>query len=373
MYCTTLQRKKRIMYRCVSLLLLASLLIYPFSPILTHEVWHEELVLWPIRRGPHRRYRRAIECRFPSLRQWGLILLCRLGLMAALLLWSGWPQRQAFGWALLALPVIDSFLFLLPRYRPGVLKRQAYLPLARGVHDSYRLALVILLGLGLSLHAIGPFRMAGSMSGLAMIGGCVKKAEGAWARGAILEDGTWCLEMEGHFLLPRKPRNVFEERILLVLWRQMRTPQSPPQRSFLRQEWLAESFGTHQELISRWQRTVREGGLQKLNGECEGRVRTPELSQAILDIWVPNFWLSAAEVRERLVSRGQIGRVEEISLQSIYREAEGSGFGEVRRQLRRTLSFTAKGAQWKDKVLVQRLFELNETLIARLQAGQSLT
>ena len=373
MYCTTWHRNKRILYRCVSLLLLASLLLYPFSPLQMSEVWHEELVLWPGRRGARRRYRRTRVRPFPVLGRWGLILLCRLGLMAGLLWWSGWPQRQAFAWALLALPVVDAFLFLLPRYRPGVVHRRAYHPLARGVHHSYRLALVILFGLGVSHHACGSFRLPGSLNGLAVIGGCVKKAEGAWARGTILEDGTWCLEMEGHFLLPWKPRNAFEERILLVLWRQIRTPQSTPRRAFLRQEWLAEWFTTHQELISRWQRYAREGGLQKLNGEHEGWVLTPELHQAILALWVPNFWLSAEEVREQLVAGGQIGGAEELSLTSLYRAAEDSGFAEVRRQLHQTLTFTADGPQWKDKVLVQRLFELNETLIARLQTGQGLT
>jgi hypothetical protein len=89
--------------------------------------------------------------------------------------------------------------------------------------------------------------------------GCIKTADGAWARGEIGADGTWRLEMEGHFIFTWKPDGFFEERILLVLLRQLRTPQSSPHRPFLRQEWLAEWFGTHQELISRWQRYVRQG------------------------------------------------------------------------------------------------------------------
>ena len=354
MDCTTLHRKKRILYRCTSLLLLASLLLYPFSPIQTHAVWHEELVPWSTSRCSRRRYRWTTIRPFHFWGRWGLILLCRLGLTASLVWWSGWSQRHTIAWALLGLPLLDACLCLLPRYRPGVLKSPAYLSLARAVHGSYRRALVLLLGLGLwrtasqtvSLHASGPFRMPGSLGCLAMFGGGVKKAEGAWARGKILDDGTWLLEMEGHFLLPWKPRNVFEERILLILWRQIRTPHSTPRRSFLRQEWLAEWFGTHQELISRWQRYVAEGGLQKLNGEYEGWVLSSELRQAILDIWVPNFWLSAEEVRERLVAAGHIAAGDEISLQSIYRAAEDSGFAEVRRQLHRVLSFTADGPQW---------------------------
>jgi len=57
--------------------------------------------------------------------------------------------------------------------------------------------------------------------------------------------------------------------------------------------WLAEWLKTYQESISRWQRYVRTGGLEKLRGEDEGWVLTPEMRQAILEIWVPNFWLSA--------------------------------------------------------------------------------
>jgi len=50
---------------------------------------------------------------------------------------------------------------------------------------------------------------------------------------------------------------------------------------------LAEWFQTYQEWISRWQRYVRQGGLEKLKGEHEGWVLTPEMGCAILEIWVP--------------------------------------------------------------------------------------
>jgi transposase-like protein len=372
MYCTTLHFQKRITYRCLSLLLLASLLLYPLSLAQTHEVWHEELVTWPTR-GWSRHRQRIVVRRFGFLGRWSLILLGRLGLMAGLLWWSGWPQRQFFSWGLLSLPLVDAILFLLPLYRPGVLKKPAYLPLAHGVHEVYRLALVVSFGQGLSFHAWGESRALGRLGCPLLMGGCLKMADGARAWGGILEDGTWWLEMEGRFLFTWKPRNFFEERILLVLLRQVRTPESTAKRPFLRQEWLAEWFGTHQELISRWQRYVRQGGLQQLNGENEGWVLKPELCQAILDIWVPNFWLSAEEVRERLLAAGHIATIETLSLSSIYRAAQETGFAEVRRLLRQIFTFTTDGPQWKDKVLVERLFELNEMLMARLQAGTGLS
>jgi hypothetical protein len=104
-----------------------------------------------------------------------------------------------------------------------------------------------------------------------------------------------------------------------------------------------------QELISRWQRYVRQGGLDQLKGEYESWLLTPEMGQAILGIWVPNFWLSARQVRERLLAEGQIASVKDISLTSIYQVARDTGFAEVGRLLRRIFGFTADGSQWRDK------------------------
>jgi hypothetical protein len=85
------------------------------------------------------------------------------------------------------------------------------------------------------------------------------------------------------------------------------------------------------------------------------------------------FWLSASQVRERLLTQEHIARVEGISLKSICQVAQDTGFAEVRRLLRQIFKFTADGPQWRDKVLLDRLFELNEALMARLEAGEGLT
>jgi hypothetical protein len=54
------------------------------------------------------------------------------------------------------------------------------------------------------------------------------------------EDGTWRLEMESHLMFTWKSRNCFEERVLLMIFRQIRAPESTSKRPFLRQEPLAE-------------------------------------------------------------------------------------------------------------------------------------
>jgi len=365
MYCITLHLEKRIGYRGLCLLLLVGLLFQTCAPDQDHLVWDAELVPWERARRSRVRYGSAIVRRLHIVKRRGLVMLCRMGLMSVLLVWSGWGQQWPRSWFLLSLPLTDALLSILPLYGPQVLKVRAYPLLVGEIHRLYCLTLGILLLTGLSAQRKGSTAWA--------IGGCVRVADGAWAHGEIEEDGTWRLEMEGQFILRWKPGNEFEQRVLLVLFRQIRTPESTPQRPFLRQEWLAEWFKTYQEWISRWQRYVRQGGLEKLKGEHEGWVLTPEMRRAILEIWVPNFWLSAKEVRERLLAAGHIASVKDISTERIHEAAQESGFAEVRRLLRQVLVFNADGPQWRDNVLVDRLFELNAALISQLQAREGLT
>ena len=348
MNCTTSHIEKRIGYQGLCLLLLVGLLFQTCISDQDHLVWDAELVTWERARRSRVRYRSAIAGRLHIVKRRGLVMLCRMGLMSVLLVWSGWGQHWPRSWFLLSLPLTDALLSIVPLYWPRVLKVRAYPVLVCGVHRLYGLTLGILLLTGLSARGRGNAAWA--------IGGCAQAADGAWAYGEIEEDGTWRLEMEGHIIIRWQPRNEFEKRILLVLFRQARTPESTPKRSFLRQEWLAGWFRTHQELISRWQRYVREGGLVKLQGEHEGWVLTPKMRRAILEIWVPDFWLSAKEVRERLLAAEHTASNNDMSIERIHEVARESGFAEVRRLLCQVLVFSADGPQWRDNVLVERLF-----------------
>ena len=331
MYCMPRYVKKRIFYRCLCSILIIGLLCQLHSFLEGAERWEETLLLR--QRGRCRLRRRRSQVVWPiAVRRRGYALLCRSGLIAVLLLWSGWPRRQAISWVVLGLPVVDFLLSLLPLGWPDVSKVRVYPRLIRWTHDLYRLSIAILF-----CEAVLPGR---NNYYLCCAGACVRSADGAWAEGRIEEDGAWYLEMEGHIIFTYQPHDETEKRILLTLFRQIRTPQGSPKRPFLRQEWLAEWFNTHQELISRWQRYVREGGLNKLNGESDGWIVTPEIQQAILDIWVPNFWLSAAQVCERLLAADHIASLDDISETSIYRVAEETGFAEVRRLLRQMFTLS---------------------------------
>ena len=368
MYCTTLQLKKRSWYRWLFLILSIGLLLQSLAPLQSQEMWDETLLPQARSSRQIRRRRRYNSTRLAFLMRRGEVLLCRLSFVAVLLAWNRWPQRQPLAWALLSLPLADAFLALLAWRWPRVLKARAFLYVVRRVQDLnyYTVRVLFCAGLFRSLSS------AANTHCSLLVGGCIRTADGAWAQGEIEEDGVWRLEMKGHFILSHKPRNSFEERVLLMIFRQIHTPQSTVKRPFLRQEWLAEWFGVYQELISRWQKYVREDGLERLNGEYDGWVVTPEIRQAILDIWVPNFWLSAIQVRERLLAADHIASLDDISETSVYRVAEDTGFAEVRRLLRQIFTFTANGPEWHDNVLLNRLFETNERLMTMIQTGEPL-
>jgi len=365
MNCTTLHFEKRIRYLGLCVLLIAGLSVRTWASEQDHAVWDAELVIWVNKRRSRMRDRAARAVGLQIVNRRVLVMCCRMGLMSVLLVWSGWGEDWPRRWLLLSVPLTGGLLSILPLYYPQVLEVRGYAQVVRGIQDLYSLTLGILLLMGLSAQRKG-------RTGWVM-GGCVQRADGAWANGEIEEDGTWRLEMAGHFILRWKPRTEFEERVLLMLFRQIRTPQSTPQRPFMRQEWLAGWFETYQEWISRWQKYVRQGGLEKLKGEHEAWVLTAEMRQAILEVWSPNFWLDAKEVREWLLAGGHIVSLKDISLECIHQVARESGFAEVRRLLRQVLVFSAEGPQWRDHVLVDRLFELNEALISELQAREGLT
>jgi hypothetical protein len=286
-------------------------------------------------------------------------------LVAALRLWSGWGQQKSGSWLLLGVPILGSMWPLLGLRWPAIGQRKSYGYLGGIIEEGYVLLLGVLVCQGL-LYPAG-----GTGGWQLVIGPGLKMAEGGQAQGWQEADGTWRVELQGAFIISYRPHNEFEKRVLLHFLRQIKIPDS--QRPFLRQTWLADWFGTRQELISRWEKYVRQGGLEKLRGQADRWVLSEPIAQAILAIWVPNFWLSASQVQQHLVAEGHIGSADELPEGNIHRLAQETGLAEVRRHLRPLLRFSAEGPYWRDGVLVKRLLALNETLLTRLEEMGGLT
>ena len=82
-------------------------------------------------------------------------MLCRMGFMTVLLVWSGWGEHVPQSWLLLSLPLTDALLSILPLYWPQVLKIRAYPYVVHGIHRLYGLTLGILFFSGLSAYMSG--------------------------------------------------------------------------------------------------------------------------------------------------------------------------------------------------------------------------
>ncbi len=178
--------------------------------------------------------------------------------------------------------------------------------------------------------------------------------------------GEWQVVLCGHFELTWRVTAAVALRLLLIFLRCLRTASSTVARPFLRQEWLATCFGVYQEHLSRWEQCWREGRWHILCSEHLPTVLTPELRAQVLAAWVPNFWLSASQVQERLQAAGLT-----VSGDQVEEVAQQSGFAQVRRLLRQLAPFKDSGFHLGQAWLVRRLFALLDDLQGRWQRGEA--
>ena len=147
---TTLHIKRRIGYCGLCLVLLAGLLVQSCTPEQDHPVWDADLDNGVRKRRSRVVCRAAMARRVHIVKQRGLVMLCRMGWMSVLLVWSGWEKQWSRSWWLLSLPLTDALLSILPLFWPRVLKMRMYPYVVRGIHRLYGLALGILLLSGLT-------------------------------------------------------------------------------------------------------------------------------------------------------------------------------------------------------------------------------
>ncbi|MBS1252724.1 MAG: hypothetical protein MAG451_01766 [Anaerolineales bacterium] len=233
---------------------------------------------------------------------------------------------------------------------------------------------------GLALGSLSAMPVCAEHADRPAQAGVVREARGWQVTIELAEEGTYEVGLTGPrgdtCFIRYRPVDEFDQRMFLLFLRHIWTPMDTPARPFLRQEWLAAAFGVCQEVISRWQSYHRAGDWRRLMSRRGGPLLSTDQIRQIVDVWARNpstgsgrrFWLTREEVQAHLAAQGV-----EYSGHQIQEAGQLSGFLQVRRRLRQMLRFTDEGPQWRDEVLIQRLFELNETLIARLEAGEGLT
>ena len=208
-------------------------------------------------------------------------------------------------------------------------------------------------------------------TGLAL-GSIVREAKGWKVTIDMVDDGTYEVTLMGpqgdQLFIRYRPVDEFDERMFLLFLRHIWTSADTPARPLLRQEWLAEGFDTHQELISRWQSYRGAGAWRHLMSRRHGPLLSVDEIQRIVNVWAPNFWWAAEEVGEHLAKQG-VG----YSCSQIEEAGHLSGFLQVRRCLIERFHLGPEAVKPRDGWLVQRLFGQIDMLLSKVQLGEGLT
>ena len=293
--------------------------------------------------------------------------LLRTSLLAALLYASGWLPRLPLTAWLLLLPAVQLLARGVLRAAPTA-NAWFLLQLCTRLQRLYQLVLLCLLcssalQLLVSLHAWP----------LATLW-LVQRDEHA-VEIEPRADSSYQVRLRGSFDLLWQPRDAFERWLLILFLRRLQPQDS--KRPMLSQLQLADAFQTTAPEVSRWESQVRAHGWHVLSDRFRHQLRSvlpdAELSRAILNVWVPAFWLSAWDVRERLITLGLIADRDAVEVDALLRLAQHTGFAQVRELLLERFNLQAGQLIAKEQWWLTELLALNARLLQQLDRGERLS
>ncbi len=310
------------------------------------------------------------------LAQNGLRLLGRETLLVVLLHTSGWLTVTPWSQGVLLLPILQTlgagWMLAAPPHAPRSLIGKHPGMLQRG----YQLTLLLLLiSAALSLVSRLPHAPAGLLFPVGLTTWVTRPDDATELRITTTTAHRTTVTLRGTFQFIWEPRDGFEQwMFILFLRRLQRVSASAP---FLSQSQLADAFGSSQAYVSRWERLVAAHGWHYLSDRFRHALHTllpeAELSQAVLQVWVPAFWLSAWDVRERLMQLGVIPNREALSVEALHALAHHTGFGIVRDLLLERLDLQDGHLLAREHWWLEKLLALNERLMGKLERGERLT
>jgi transposase-like protein len=329
--------------------------------------------------GPRARRRRYTR-HSPSV--WRLMgrmlprLFVRMTLLAILLHASGWATTSALTWSVLAMPVVQTLLTVEVLKHPTSARLQCSQPWRSRLQRVYQALFVLLifstLIQGLShLHA-----MPGGL--FSLVGLSVSALSPDHAAEIEIERDTptrYHVTLRGAFQLAWEPHDSFEKWMLILFLRRLQRVGET--RLFLRQQHLTEAFEVVSPTISYWTREVDTYGWHILSDRYRHQIHSAlpdeELSRVILKTWVPAFWLSAWDVRERLIQARVIPDRDALTVEALHTLAQHTGFAQVRELLLERFNLQQAHLIARDTWWLRELLALNERLIAKLERGERFT
>ncbi len=310
-----------------------------------------------------------------GLRNIGTRFLVRSLLLLVLLHTSGWLTLTSWAKIILLLPLLQTGFTLTRDVQPT----PQHSPLSRWtlrLQRLYQLAVGLLL-LSTLIHFLGCFSNASAAIWLPMILGVSAASPDDEAEIHIdpLDKDRYHIILRGAFHFFWEPCDGFEKWMLILFLRRLQ--RMGETRSFVREHHLAEAFGVAPATISWKTKEVAQYGWHVLSDRYRHQIYSalPDaaLSRDILKIWVPAFWLSAWDVRERLIQAGFVSDREALPVESILKLAHHTGFAQVRDQLMERFNTQDGNLMAKETWWLRELVALNERLIAKLERGERLT
>ena len=349
-----------------------------FSPALPLPVATARWQKLPRRRpGAHPRFRLHF---WPFLVQSGLRVLARELLLLGLLHLSGGWAWAPWSRGVLLLPVLQMLGAVWILGHP-LSTHPAILGLgSRWLQRAYQLTLVWLL-VSAAAQLFRPLH--GSLTGLfCAVGLGTLQAEplsdvsATPAHPEIQVTATgenhYCVTLRGAFTLVWEPRDSFERWLLILFLRRLcRVGEEHP---YLTQQQVGAALGVSPSEVSVWERHVREHSWHYLSDRFRHALHSllpdAELSQAILKVWVPAFWLSAWDVRDRLIQLGVLPNREALAVDALYVLAHHTGFQIVRDVLLERFDLQGGHIMAREHWWLEKLLALNERLIHQLERGE---
>ncbi len=385
MYCSTSLTQLPVLPRLprglVSLLILSLLLqtcplftLQPMGilPSFTIRLDQERSLRWRVRRRRAQRGPLTTGRLMPRLLS---RLLVRLSVLALLVHLSGWAAMNPLAWSLLIIPVVQALLTVMTfRCVTAALRRAAWSGnswLQRG----YQGLLIVLLLSAVQHGWSHLHELPGG--GWSLMGLSVSVLSADRATEIKMEQDTptrYRITLRGTFELIWEPRDRFEKWMLILFLHRLTRSRVPS--PFLRLHQLADAFDVAASNIRYWIREVETYGWHILSDRYRHQAHSllPDaaMSRVILQTWVPAFWLSAWDVRERLIQAQVIPDRDALSVEALHALAKHTGFAQVRDLLLERFNLQHGQLIARETWWLRELLALNERLIAKLERGEQL-
>jgi hypothetical protein len=302
-------------------------------------------------------------------------LFVRMTLFALLLHASGWATASPLAWGLLIIPVVQALTTVMALKSSTAAHRRPAWSWTSSLQRGYQGLLIVLL-LSALQHGLSYLHVLPG-GGWSLMGLSVSALSPDHTAEMTIDHNApahYHVTLRGTFEWVWEPRDNFEKWMLLLFLR--RLTRVGETRPFLRLHHLADAFEVAAPNICYWIREVETYGWHILSDRYRHQIHSalPDeaLSRAILNAWVSAFWLSAWEIRERLIQAHVIPDREALTLEALHVLAKHTGFAQMRDLLLERFNLQHGHLIARDAWWLRELLALNERLIAKLERGERL-